>query len=86
MKLDLTSLPPGYEQAFTAMEAEVSRLRVVLDLKDEQIRFLNLQLWGPKADKLSENQLALLPQELVVLAPEVEREAGLPEKDRKSVV
>ena len=82
MKLDLTSLPPGYEQAFTAMEAEVSRLRVVLNLKDEQIRFLNLQLWGPKADKLSENQLALLPQELVVLAPEVEREAGLPEKDK----
>ena len=84
MKLDFTSLPPEFKQAFAVMEAEVSRLQVVLNLKDEQIRLLNIRLWGPKADKLSENQLALLPQELIVLAPEVEREAGLPEKDKTS--
>ena len=82
MKLDLTSLPPDFKQAFLAMEAEVSRLQMVLNLKDEQIRFLNLRLWGPKADKLSQNQLALLPLELIVSTPEVEREADLPEKDK----
>ena len=82
MKLDFTSLPPEFKQAFAVMEAEVSRLQVVLNLKDEQIRLLNIRLWGPKADKLSENQLALLPQELIVAAPEVEREAEVPEKDK----
>ena len=82
MKLDFTSLPPEFKQAFAVMEAEVSRLQVVLNFKDEQIRLLNIRLWGPKADKLSENQLALLPQELIVAAPEVEREAEVPEKDK----
>lgn len=82
MTLDFTSLPPEVKLAFTAMEAEVSRLQMVLNLKDEQLRMLNIRLWGPKADKLSENQLALLPQELIVAAPEVEREAEVPEKDK----
>lgn len=79
MKLDHKSLPPEFSQAFAAMEAEISRLQIVLNLKDEQIRLLNIRLWGPKADKLSENQLSLLPQELVVASPEVEREAELPD-------
>jgi len=82
MKLDTTSLPPEFSQAFTAMEAEIARLRVVLNLKDEEIRLLNIRLWGPKADKLSDNQLALLPQELLVAAPEVEREAELPDPQK----
>jgi transposase len=86
MKLDLTSLPPELGQAFAAMEAEISRLRAVVNLKDEQIRLLNIRLWGPKADKLSENQLSLLPLELIVATPEVEQEAGVPEKDKALTV
>ena len=79
MNLDPASLPPELGQVFAAMEAEIARLRVVVNLKDEQIRLLNIRLWGPKADKLSDNQLALLPGELLVTAPEVEREAELPD-------
>ena len=83
MKLDTASLPPEFSQAFAAMEAEIARLRVVVNLKDEQIRLLNIRLWGPKADKLSDNQLALLPEELLVAAPEVEREAELPDPQKE---
>jgi len=79
MPLDLRSLPPAVSQAFAALQAEIGRLQLIVSLKDEQIRLLNIQKWGPKADKLSEHQLSLLPQELVVVVPEVEREAGLPE-------
>lgn len=82
MNLDPASLPPDLSKIFAAMEAEIARLRVVVNLKDEQIRLLNIRLWGPKADKLSNNQLALLPEELLVAAPEVEREAELPDPQK----
>lgn len=80
--LDLTSLPPEAREAFAALQAENLRLQVILKLKDEEIRLLNLRRWGPKADKLSEAQLALLPQELIVVPPEVEQEAALPEEQK----
>ena len=79
MTLDLQSLPPHARQVFLDLQAENLRLQIVLKLKDEQIRFLNIQRWGPKADKLSEAQLALLPRELIVAAPEVDSEADQPE-------
>ena len=79
MTLELQTLPAQVREAFLGLQAENVRLQAVLKLKDEQIRLLNLLRWGPKADKLSEAQLALFPQELIVLAPEVEGEAGQPE-------
>jgi transposase len=82
MTLDLQDLSPQAREAFLALQAEVSRLQVVLKLKDEQIRLLNIQRWGPKADKLSEAQLALLPQELIVEAGEVVGEAAQPEEKK----
>jgi transposase len=77
MTLDVNALPPQARQAVLDLQAENSRLQILLKLKDEQIRLLNIRHWGPKADKLSEAQLALLPHELIVAAPEVEREADL---------
>ena len=82
MTLDLHSLPPEARKAFEGLQAENLRLQTLLKFKDEQIRLLNLKRWGPKADKLSEAQLALLPQELIVLPPEVEQEAALPEEKK----
>jgi len=79
MPLDLQSLPPDVSELVKHLQAENARLQLIVSLKDEEIRLLNLQKWGPKADKLSENQLSLLPQELVVVVPELESEAELPE-------
>jgi transposase len=78
-----TATPEQLYQAYQEAQAEISRLHAIIKLKDEQIRLLNLEKWGPKADKLSKHQLALLPLELVVIAPEVEREAELPEDKKK---
>jgi len=82
MTLDLHSLPPEARAAFEGLQEENLRLQTLLKLREEQIRFLHLQRWGPKADKLSEAQLALLPQELIVVPPEVEQEAALPAKQK----
>ena len=81
--VDLNATPEQLRQAYEGLQAEIVRLHVVIKLKDEQIRLLNIEKWGPKADKLSPDQLALLPQELVVRAAEVEREATLPEAQKQ---
>lgn len=86
MPLDLRSLPPDVSQAIAALQAEIGRLHLIVGLKDEQIRLLNIRRWGPKADKLSEDQLSLLPLELIVVVPEIGREAGLPEPSKVLVV
>lgn len=81
--VDLNATPEQLRKAYEELQAENFRLQVVIKLKDEQIRLLNLEKWGPKADKLAPDQLALLSQELVVSAAEVEREATLPEAQKQ---
>ena len=55
--LVIESLPVEVRLAYTSLQAEVARLTHIIKLQGEEIRLLNLQRWGPKADKLSENQL-----------------------------
>jgi len=75
-------MPLPVRQAFESLQAENARLQFLLKFKEEQIRLLNLRLWGPKAEKLSDAQLLLLPLELVVANSEVEQEAALPEPQK----
>ena len=83
MSLDITLLSPEVRKAFLDLQAENGRLQFLLKLREEQLKMRDIRQWGPKADKLSENQLALLPQELIVAAPEVEREAEVTEKQKQ---
>jgi len=71
-------------QALAEAQTEVTRLRRVVELKDEQIRLLNIRLWGPKGEKLSSAQTALLFEEASVSAAEVEKEAELPETQKQN--
>lgn len=80
LKGDLLSLKGEREK----LEAENQRLGVILKIREEQIKLLSIQRWGPKADKLSKDQLLLLPEELAVSSPEIESEASLSE-EKKSV-
>lgn len=80
--LAIESLPAEARQVVETFQAEIARLTQILKLREEEIRLLNIRLWGPKADKLSDNQLALLPQELVVASEEVQSEATLSEQDK----
>ncbi len=66
------------------MRAENARLQRVVQLKDEQIRLLNIRLFGPKGEKLSTAQTALLFEEASVSAPEVEKEAELPQAQKQN--
>jgi transposase len=81
--MDLSAIPEEFRAPFQVMQQENLRLVQIIKLKDEQIRLLNLQKWGPKAEKLSDGQLALLPGELLVTTPEIEQEANQPEEARK---
>jgi transposase len=49
-----------------------------LQLQAEKIRWFNLQLWGPRGEKLSPDQTLLLLEEASVAEAEVEHEASLP--------
>jgi transposase len=80
--IELDNLPTAARQAFQTMQAEIQRLEFVIRIKDEQIRLLHLSKFGPKADKLSKDQLSFIVEEVVVTAPEVEREADLPQKEK----
>lgn len=80
--LVIESLPAEARLVYASLQAENARLAQIIKLKDEEIRLLNLRRWGPKADKLSENQLALLPQEICVTAAEAGREAERPDAEK----
>lgn len=67
------------------LQAEVARLNQVNQLMNEQVRLLNLRFFGPKADKLSPNQMQLLLQEVSLTQPEVDREADRPEVEKRLV-
>lgn len=62
------------------VNVELLRVRTLLKFKEEQLRLIHLRKWGPKADKLSDHQLSLLPGEIIVAGPEVVQEAELPDK------
>jgi transposase len=71
-------------QVFADWQAEIARLNRLLELKDEQIRLLNLRFFGPKAEKLSSAQLTLLLDEPSVTAGEVQQEAQRPEAQQQN--
>jgi transposase len=83
MIVDPNATPEQMFKAYLEVKAENLRLQTIIQLQKEEIRLLNIQKWGPKADKLSEGQLALLPLEVAVTTAEVEREAALPESEKQ---
>lgn len=62
---------------------ELAAENKVLNLKvqelEERLRLMRIVKYGPKSEQLSNEQLALLEQELIVSGEEVEQEAALPE-------
>jgi transposase len=71
-------------QVIEGLQAENTRLARVIQLKDEQIRLLNSRLFGPKSEKLSPAQTALLFDEASVSAGEVEQESSRPEAQKQA--
>lgn len=82
----MTAQAPSAElrQVIEGLQAEIARLARLLQLKDEQIRLLNFRLFGPKSEKLSPAQTALLFEEASVSAGEVEQEARRPEAQKQA--
>ncbi len=71
-------------QVIADLQAENHRLRRIIELKDEQIRLLNFQRFGPKSEKLSPAQIPLLLDEVSLMAGEVEQEADRPEPQKQN--
>lgn len=66
-------------------ESERCRLTVEVKLLNEVIRLLRLDKYGPKSEKLSDAQLALLDLEPGVSREEVATEAAQPAREKKLV-
>jgi transposase len=80
----LDSLSADTRQAVERLQAENARQAKIIQLQAEQIRLLNFRLFGPKSEKLSPAQTALLFQEASVSAGEVEQEASRPEPEKQA--
>jgi transposase len=75
--ISLDSLPDDARKAFQDLQSENTRLARIIQLQDEKIRLLNFKIWGPKSEKLSPAQSALLFEEPSVTEAEVQKEAEL---------
>jgi transposase len=64
-------------------DTEIARLKFDLKLREEQLRLMRLDKYGPKSEKLSPSQLLLLDLEPGVQAAEIDKEAALPESDKQ---
>jgi transposase len=80
----LDTLPEAARQALESLQAENTRLQRVIQLKDEQIRLLNFQIFGPKSEKLSPGQKQLLLAEVSLTAAEVDQEAERPPAQKEA--
>src|SRR5436309_540785 len=80
--ISLASLSADTRQAVEGLQAENARQAKIIQLQAEQIRLPNFRLFGPKSEKLSPAQTALLFQEPSVSAGEVEQEASRPEAEK----
>lgn len=62
---------------------EITRLKFDLKLREEQLRLMRLDKYGPKSEKLSAAQHLLLDLEPSVQAAEIDQEAALPESEKQ---
>lgn len=69
-------------QLLANLQAELVRLRRIIELKDEQIRLLNFRFFGPKTEKLSSAQMTLMLQEISLSVGEVDQEAQRPQAQK----
>jgi transposase len=82
MLQSLTKSDPA--QVLADLQVENRRLHRIIQLKDEQIRLLNIRCFGPKGEKLSLAQVQLLFEEVSVTLGEVAREAELPPAQKQN--
>jgi transposase len=64
-------------------DQRIARLELELKLREEQLRLARIEKYGPKGEKLSQDQVMLLNLEPAVQAEEVAKEAALPEVDKR---
>ena len=88
--LVIATLPESARQFFADLQAKTAgletenvRLQRILELKDEQIKLLNIRLFGPKSEKLSSAQIPLLLAEISLTAGEVDQEAELVQEKKE---
>jgi transposase len=84
MTLPLDQLPDQTRQIVESILTSNQRLEAENRLLREQIRLMQINKYGKRSEKLSDNQLHLLEGEPSVTAAEVEREAALAEQDSQA--
>jgi transposase len=80
----LNLIPESLRERVAEAFSKLQKLESENVLLREQIRLILIKKYGPKSERLSDGQLSLLELEPVVLAGEVETEAGLPAEAKAS--
>lgn len=77
----IDQLPPELKSTFTKVLEDHKRVVMENGLLREQLRLMRIDKYGPRSEKLSDDQLELLDGELSVTAGEVEQESGRAEEE-----
>lgn len=73
----------GLQGKVSGLETENSELKILIRLREEQLRLARFDKYGPRSEKLSDSQLRLLDLEPGVQLAEVEAEAALPQSEKQ---
>jgi transposase len=79
----LHGLTQSFGERLQRRDTEITRLKFDLKLREEQLRLMRLDKYGPRSEKLSPSQHLLLDLEPGVQTAEIEKEAALPERDKQ---
>ena len=79
----MTKVIGDRDQRISRLEVKLNRLELELKLREEQLRLARIEKYGPKGEKLSQDQVLLLDLEPGVQAEEVAKEAALPEAEKR---
>lgn len=82
-EIDLQNLPASLREKIASIALQVEALQKENKLLREVIRRFQLEKYGPRAEKLSDDQLTLLDAEASVTAAEIAAEAELPTTESK---
>lgn len=78
----LETLTAEVRQFILDQQSELERLNTLLKARDEEIKLLNFRLFGPKSEKLSDEQMSFLFDEPGLTMDEVQKEADLPQSEK----
>ena len=79
--IQLDTLPENVRRFILDQQSELERLSILLKAREEEIKLLNFRFFGPKSEKLTNEQMGFLFEEPGLTMDEVQKEADLTQSE-----